>query len=84
MILHIILALLFLENAVTEGEVVKLSMLFLVRDRKDKGVCRATIEILDYRRLRFGQCSVLPCVLNIVFGYGPTAGAPLANHMDMD
>ncbi|KAJ0090141.1 hypothetical protein Patl1_14672 [Pistacia atlantica] len=23
-------------------------------------------------------------VLNIVFGYGPTAGAPLANHMDMD
>ncbi|KAJ0091649.1 hypothetical protein Patl1_14685 [Pistacia atlantica] len=25
-----------------------------------------------------------PSVLNIVFGYGPTAGAPLANHMDMD
>ncbi|KAJ0030444.1 hypothetical protein Pint_14478 [Pistacia integerrima] len=32
----------------------------------------------------FHEAGPPPGVLNIVFGYGPTAGAPLANHMDMD
>lgn len=32
----------------------------------------------------FGQAGLPPGVLNIVSGYGPTAGAPLASHMDVD
>lgn len=32
----------------------------------------------------FEQAGLPPGVLNIVSGYGPTAGAPLASHMDVD
>lgn len=31
-----------------------------------------------------GQAGLPPGVLNIVSGYGATAGAPLASHMDVD
>lgn len=32
----------------------------------------------------FGQAGLPPGVLNIVSGFGPTAGASLASHMDVD
>lgn len=32
----------------------------------------------------FGQAGLPPGVLNVVSGYGPTAGAALASHMDVD
>lgn len=31
-----------------------------------------------------GQAGLPPGVLNIVSGYGPTAGAALASHMEVD
>ncbi|GJY09994.1 aldehyde dehydrogenase [Tanacetum coccineum] len=31
-----------------------------------------------------GKAGLPPCVLNIVSGFGPTAGAALASHMDVD
>lgn len=32
----------------------------------------------------FWQAGLPPGVLNVVSGYGPTAGAALASHMDVD
>lgn len=40
--------------------------------------------LLTCNLLTFGQAGLPPGVLNIVSGYGPTAGAPLASHMDVD
>jgi aldehyde dehydrogenase (NAD+) len=41
-------------------------------------------QMLSCNLHTFGQAGLPPGVLNIVSGYGPTAGAPLASHMDVD
>lgn len=42
----------------------------------------ARFVVSNYRSLR--QAGLPPGVLNIVSGFGPTAGAALASHMDVD
>lgn len=42
------------------------------------------ISICFLRRLSFIQAGLPPGVLNVVSGFGPTAGATLASHMDVD
>ncbi|KAJ0031330.1 hypothetical protein Pint_14442 [Pistacia integerrima] len=43
-----------------------------------------TFDLALNARSPFHEAGLPPGVLNIVSDYGPTAGAPLANHMDVD
>lgn len=42
------------------------------------------VQVVVLQEHLLWQAGLPPGVLNIVSGYGPTAGAPLASHMDVD
>lgn len=47
-------------------------------------VCILCVQLVVLPEHLLWQAGLPPGVLNIVSGYGPTAGAPLASHMDVD
>lgn len=42
------------------------------------------MALIDDIAIAFGQAGLPDGVLNIVSGFGPTAGAALCSHMDVD
>lgn len=47
-------------------------------------IWRADTGIIFLLIFKMWQAGLPPGVLNVVSGYGPTAGAALASHMDVD